>query len=243
MSFSLAAPGYFERVGANNFSNRQRRLEILISGALSIDATPVASWVDTPPSRVFALVSGCAHKGNSHFEIAEEFISLYVELRKVAVARLAASPSHTAMSHLFSKSHHIQRLLAKSKGITLNPVVPILYINILLWETETWSVASSSQLRDFYTKNLKRTDVDLEGGVELLFWGLMFDFSSNSVLRPDWMQLIGRFLHVVTTLNTETRALLSKTLLEFVTALHPDNESEWWSGEALREIVHNELQG
>jgi hypothetical protein len=242
MSSTLAAPAHFERVGASTFSNKQRRLDVLLSGALSIEATPVASWVDTPPSHVFALVSGCAHKGNSQFEIAEEFISLYVELRMVAVARLAASPSHTAISHLFSNSHHIQRLLTKSKGITLSPVAPILYINILLWETETWSVASSSQLRDFYTKNLKRSDIDLEGGVELLFWGLMFDFCSNSVLRPDWVRLIARFMHVVTTLKTETRALLSKTLLGFVTALHPDKESEWWSGEALREIVHNEFQ-
>lgn len=242
MSFSLAAPWHFERLGTSNFSNRQRRLDILISGALSVDATPVASWVDTPPSRIFALVSWCAHKGSSQFEIAEEFIALYVELRKVAVARLAASPPHTAMSHLFSKSHHIQRLLTKGKGITLNPLVPILYINILLWETETWSDTSSSQLRDFYNKNPERTDVDLEGGVEVLFWGLMFDFSRNSVLRPDWMRLIGRFMHVVSTLNTETKSLLSKTLLEFVTALYPDNESEWWSGRALQEIMHKELQ-
>ena len=168
----------------------------------------------------------------------EELIGAYGDFYHLAWERAGGKVACTTLETLFDKRSYVYSLLTTRHGINLDPIAPTIYINIVLWQVREATPEQLRALRHSLEDNFRKTDVDLQCGIELLFWGLSIDIDTKVFLYPRWVQILARLLNVHLLLKPETRAKLATVLLGFVFG---NEDPDWWSPMAFRNIVYADL--
>ena len=88
---------------------------------------------------------------------------------------------------------------------------------------------------------MRRTDVDLGGGIELLMFGLGSDLESKEWEDSEWINLLTRMLSVESKLTAATRRGLHQNLLGFVSVGQTKPVEQWWTPGFARQPVLGEL--
>ena len=98
-----------------------------------------------------------------------------------------------------------------------------------------------SELYIHYRSNMRRTDVDLGSGSELLMFALGNNLDLKAWANDDWVHLLTRMMSVERKLSADTRSGLKESLLGFVAARQKQEVKQWWRPDYVRKTVLSEL--
>jgi hypothetical protein len=164
------------------------------------------------------------------------------------MASLHATPG-TALSHsmtwLLRPVKHgtsFHGLLSSTSGGILRPIVPALYLNILLWHYRHHYNASQSNTDDLAQFQRIMQNTRLAKSVVALVWILVTHPDSKRIHHPHSAWLLNRLLRVESRLSIYLRQTLKKTLVQFLLTDEIENlESSWLTPEQFRSAVMTNL--
>ena len=144
---------------------------------------------------------------------------------------------------LFQAGTHAHRLLTCGKASLLRPIVPLIYINIMLWNYRDCSNESLLQYFHFYDSRLQAVCISRAESLASLVWGLITDTEARCIADPKFVELLARLVYVEARLQYSTQHVLAETLLAFFQYEYPQPEATqaWVTPDQFRDIVHDDV--
>ena len=165
----------------------------------------------------------------------------YGDFYRMAMSRNITSSTFLSPLDLFKPGMPAYRLLQVQTGVCLYRIATLTYVNIMLWNHESFTPSLLGQLYFHYCDNVWRNNMDLGGGIEILLWTLGADLKRKEWTHPDWLNLLTRMLSVECRLQESTRATLLETFFAFITTSCSKDRTTWWRPEYVRFVVYKEL--
>ena len=226
-------------------------MDVLLNGALSAGLTTLSPHMYSQSSILGSVPPLPRIPCSSRVDLyPNDLINAYGNIYGSAIARsnpgckaTMSLPHPPSLFDLFKVGSPAYRILLQNKKAALRPVALRFIINIIIFHCRKFSNTTLHKLHNVYVRNMKKCDVDLANGVEMLFWALTTDLDTMEVSHPKWLDLLSRLLYAESRLDLHTQDRLSQTLLDFIICGSTDSASAnpWWTPEQFRDIVHKEL--